>query len=64
MPGYLMLEVIREFLAARITGVTITSVVVRRPLIVRNLLGGEFSQTPGQAALPPSSGAASSCSGA
>jgi formamidopyrimidine-DNA glycosylase len=32
-----------EFLAPRLVGVTITSVEVRHPLVVRNLLGGELS---------------------
>jgi formamidopyrimidine-DNA glycosylase len=36
------LEVIREFLPLRLTGVTIASVEVRRPLVVRNLFGGEL----------------------
>ena len=41
MPELPDLEVIREFLAPRLAGVAITSVEVRRPLVVRNLLGGE-----------------------
>lgn len=41
MPELPDLQVIREFLAPRITGQAITSVEVRRPLIVRNLVGGE-----------------------
>jgi len=40
MPELPDLEIIREFLGPRLTGVTIASVEVRRPLIVRNLLGG------------------------
>lgn len=43
MPELPDLEVIREFLAARLPGVAITSVQVRRPLIVRNLLGDDLS---------------------
>jgi len=43
MPELPDLEVIREFLTPRITGVAIASVEVRRPLIVRNLLGGELA---------------------
>ena len=43
MPELPDLEIIREFLASRITGVAIASVEVRRPLIVRNLLGGELA---------------------
>jgi formamidopyrimidine-DNA glycosylase len=35
------LEVIREFLAPRLVGVSIVSAKVRRPLVVRNLLGGD-----------------------
>jgi formamidopyrimidine-DNA glycosylase len=37
------LEVVREFLALRIVDVSITSALVRRPLVVRNLLGGEVA---------------------
>jgi len=43
MPELPDLEVIREFLSPRLTGVTIASAEVRRPLIVRNLLGGELA---------------------
>ena len=43
MPELPDLEVIREVLAARIAGVTITAAEVRRPLVVRNLLGGDFA---------------------
>jgi formamidopyrimidine-DNA glycosylase len=43
MPELPDLEVIREFLAPRLAGVTITSAEVRRPLVVRNLLGGELA---------------------
>lgn len=39
MPELPDLEVIREFLAARIVDVPIVSAEVRRPLVVRNLLG-------------------------
>ena len=42
MPELPDLEVIREFLAARIVAVPIESVEVRRPLVVRNLLGGDI----------------------
>jgi formamidopyrimidine-DNA glycosylase len=41
MPELPDLEVIREYLAPRLTGVAITSAEVRRPLVVRNLLGGD-----------------------
>jgi formamidopyrimidine-DNA glycosylase len=41
MPELPDLEVIREFLAPRIVGVTIEAAEVRRPLVVRNLLGGD-----------------------
>jgi formamidopyrimidine-DNA glycosylase len=41
MPELPDLEVIREFLAPRLTGVAIASVEVRRPLVVRNLLGDD-----------------------
>jgi formamidopyrimidine-DNA glycosylase len=41
MPELPDLEVIREFLAPRIVGVSIVSAEVRRPLVVRNLLGGD-----------------------
>ena len=37
------LEVIREFLAARIVQVAIASAEVRRPIVVRNLLGGDIA---------------------
>jgi hypothetical protein len=36
------LEAIREFLPLRLTGVTIASVEVRQPLVVRNLFGGKL----------------------
>jgi len=39
MPELPDLEVVREFLAARIVGIPIVSAEVRRPLVVRNLLG-------------------------
>jgi formamidopyrimidine-DNA glycosylase len=41
MPELPDLEVIREFLAPRLDGVSIERVQVRRPIIVRNLLGGD-----------------------
>jgi formamidopyrimidine-DNA glycosylase len=41
MPELPDLEVIREFLAPRIVGVSIAAAEVRRPLVVRNLLGGD-----------------------
>lgn len=41
MPELPDLEVIREFLTPRIVGVSIASVAVRRPIVVRNLLGGD-----------------------
>jgi formamidopyrimidine-DNA glycosylase len=37
------LEVIREVLAPRLPDVAIVTVAVRRPIIVRNLLGGDFA---------------------
>ena len=43
MPELPDLEVIREFLVRRLTGVEITSVEVRRPLVTRNLLGGDMA---------------------
>ena len=43
MPELPDLEVIREYLTPRLTGVDIASVEVRRPLVVRNLLGGEMA---------------------
>jgi formamidopyrimidine-DNA glycosylase len=43
MPELPDLEVICEFLSPRLAGVNITSVDMRRPLIVRNLLGGELA---------------------
>jgi formamidopyrimidine-DNA glycosylase len=44
MPELPDLEVIREFLAPRLTGVQIASVEVRRPLVMRNLLGGDMAE--------------------
>jgi formamidopyrimidine-DNA glycosylase len=41
MPELPDLEVIRDYLAPRIVGVTIESAKVRRPLVIRNLLGGD-----------------------
>jgi len=43
MPELPDLEIIREFLSPRITGVPIVAAEVRRPLVVRNLLGGDPS---------------------
>ncbi len=43
MPELPDLEVICEYLAARLPGTTIATAAVRRPLIVRNLLGGDFA---------------------
>ncbi len=44
MPELPDLEVIREFLAPRLAGVAIAAAEVRRPIIVRNLLGGEAAE--------------------
>jgi formamidopyrimidine-DNA glycosylase len=44
MPELPDLEVIRAYLDPRIAGVAIAAVEVRRPIVVRNLLGGEVSQ--------------------
>ena len=44
MPELPDLEVIREFLAPRLTGVEIASVEVRRPLVMRNLVGGDMAE--------------------
>jgi len=41
MPELPDLEIIREFLAARIEGVAVTLAQVRRPIVMRNLLGGD-----------------------
>ncbi len=43
MPELPDLEVIREYLAPRIVGVSIASTQVRRPVVVRNLLGGDLA---------------------
>ena len=43
MPELPDLEVIREYLAPRLPGVTINGAEVRRPIIVRNLLGNDFA---------------------
>ncbi len=43
MPELPDLEIIRDYLAARLPGVTIATVQVRRPLIVRNLLGDDLA---------------------
>jgi formamidopyrimidine-DNA glycosylase len=42
MPELPDLEAIREFLAPRLAGVALASVEVRRPLVVRNLVGGDL----------------------
>jgi len=44
MPELPDLEVIREFLTPRIVDVPISAAVVRRPVVVRNLLAGEFAE--------------------
>jgi len=44
MPELPDLEVIREYLSERIVGVPIAAVQVRRPLVVRNLLGGDAAE--------------------
>jgi formamidopyrimidine-DNA glycosylase len=44
MPELPDLEVIREYLAPRLAGVAILSADVRRPLVVRNLLGGDAAE--------------------
>jgi formamidopyrimidine-DNA glycosylase len=44
MPELPDLEVIREFLAPRLEGVAIAVAEVRRPLVVRNLLGGDAGE--------------------
>jgi formamidopyrimidine-DNA glycosylase len=41
MPELPDLEIIREYLAARVVAVPIVSAEVRRPVVVRNLLGGD-----------------------
>jgi formamidopyrimidine-DNA glycosylase len=43
MPELPDLEVICEFLSPRIVGVSIVSAQVRRPIVVRNLLGGDVA---------------------
>ncbi len=43
MPELPDLEIIREVLAPRLEGATITAAEVRRPLIVRNLLGDDLA---------------------
>jgi formamidopyrimidine-DNA glycosylase len=43
MPELPDLEVIREYLTPRLPGVSILAAEVRRPIIVRNLLGGDFA---------------------
>jgi formamidopyrimidine-DNA glycosylase len=43
MPELPDLEVIREFLTPRIVGVSIVAAEVRRPLVMRSLLGGDLS---------------------
>jgi formamidopyrimidine-DNA glycosylase len=44
MPELPDLEVIRAYLDPRIAGVSIASAEVRRPIVVRNLIGGETSE--------------------
>jgi formamidopyrimidine-DNA glycosylase len=44
MPELPDLEVIRSYLEPRIAGVTILAAEVRRPIVVRNLLGGEAAE--------------------
>jgi formamidopyrimidine-DNA glycosylase len=44
MPELPDLEVIREYLAERIVGVFITTAEVRRPIVVRDLLGGNVAE--------------------
>ena len=44
MPELPDLEIIREFLAPRVVDVPIASAEVRRPLVVRNLLGGDAAE--------------------
>jgi len=41
MPELPDLEIIREYLAPRLTGVSIASAAVRRPIIARNLFGDD-----------------------
>ena len=43
MPDLPDLEIIREYLAPRLPGVSIATAQVRRPIIVRNLLGDDFA---------------------
>jgi formamidopyrimidine-DNA glycosylase len=44
MPELPDLEIIREYLAPRLRGITIEAAEVRRPLVLRNLLTGEAEQ--------------------
>ncbi|MGD9049666.1 MAG: DNA-formamidopyrimidine glycosylase family protein, partial [Anaerolineae bacterium] len=44
MPELPDLEIIREYLAPRLARVAIVSADVRRPLVVRNLLGGDAAE--------------------
>ena len=44
MPELPDLETIRSYLAPRLKGVTIVAAEVRRPIVVRNLLGGEAAE--------------------
>jgi formamidopyrimidine-DNA glycosylase len=44
MPELPDLEVIREYLDLRLSGIAIASADVRRPLVVRNLLGGDVAE--------------------
>jgi formamidopyrimidine-DNA glycosylase len=43
MPELPDLEVIREFLTSRLPGVRVTSAEIRRPIVVRNLVGGDLA---------------------
>jgi formamidopyrimidine-DNA glycosylase len=43
MPELPDLEIIREYLGPRLTGVGVSNVAVRRPIIVRNLYGDDFA---------------------
>lgn len=38
------LEVIREFLSPRLEGISITKAQIRRPLVIRNLIGGDTAE--------------------
>jgi formamidopyrimidine-DNA glycosylase len=43
MPELPELEVMREFLAPRVVGASIAAAAVRRPIVVRNLMGGDVA---------------------